>query len=51
MEELGAQAKDWKLSFGNEMELQLWQWNKTSALAIEELELRVQNLSCGNGGT
>jgi hypothetical protein len=51
MEELGAQAMEWKLSFGNGMEVGLWQWNGTSALAMEDLELWVQNLSSGNGGT
>jgi hypothetical protein len=30
---------EWKLSFGNGMEVELWQWNGTSALAMEGLEL------------
>jgi hypothetical protein len=41
---------EWKLSFGNGMEVELWQWNGTSALAMEELELwQWRNLSSGNG--
>jgi len=34
---------------GSGMEVELWQWNGTSALAMEDLELWVQNLSSGNG--
>jgi hypothetical protein len=50
MEELGAQAMKWNLSFGNGMELELWQWDGPSALAMEELELwQWRNLSSGNG--
>jgi hypothetical protein len=50
MEELGAQAMEWNVSFGNGMELELWQWDGTSALAMEELELwQWRNLSSGNG--
>jgi hypothetical protein len=45
MEELGAQAMKWNFSFGNGMELELWQWDGTSALAMG------WNFSFGNGRT